>query len=389
MNFDPDEGEEEFRRSVRLFIERAWLSTDRCRVLFDGWRPAVETGARLLAGTGWLAPGWPVEWSGADLSPRQRYILEEELLLARFPPRDRIGVELAGPVIIAFGTQAQKSHYLPRILSAEQLWCQGFSEAEAGSDINSLRTTATWVGDAYVIEGRKLWTSNAQYADIMLALVKVKVQSKVQPGLTLMLVDMRDPAVKVRKISTIDGKHHFNEVALDGVRVAPSDVVGEVGRGWHNARFILSRERVTLARAPQTRYRLSTIRREVAARAGRGDPLPSAYLLRLSDLEIDLLALEYSLLRVFRGDAPTHQIEGLVSALKVRGAELRQRVGQLQMDLLGGGALLSAIEEPGRPVFAEAIGDLASEYLFDLSGSIAGGTNEIQRNLIAAVALEL
>lgn len=387
MDFDVNEADERLRSRIQTFLEEKWLPLRGDHKGLAVGREAFALAAQLLSGTGWLTPAWPADCGGADLPAAQRYIVEEELVKADFPPRDRIAVELAGPAICKFGSAEQKRRYLPRIIAGDDVWCQGFSEPNSGSDINSLRCTATRLDDHYVVEGLKIWISNAHFADMMFTLVRTAEPGKSPRGLTLLLIDLKAPGIRIRPIMTIDAGHHFNEVTLDKVRVPVSNVVGEPGLGWHNARFILSNERILLSQAPQTRRRVDCLKRN----ASRSDALGRHLDRELAQLDVDLCALEFAVLRVLQtaeGDALT---DGLICALKLRGSQLRQRVGELEMEALGHRALADAVppEHIDRSPNRIERRPPAHEFLFDRAASIAGGTSEIQRNLIAAVALDL
>jgi alkylation response protein AidB-like acyl-CoA dehydrogenase len=396
MNFDDDQRVKDFRSEVRTFLKVHWQSHLADEYMRFSNPKAFLAGVTLLNKGGWLAPNWPKRWGGAELPPIERYVLDEELVRAGFPPIDRIAFDLAAPVIYTFGSMDQKNRYLPKMLSGEQFWCQGFSEAESGSDVNSLRTSATRDGNDYVVDGRKIWTTNAHFADMMFALVKVKVAGKLQSGLTFILIDMHDPNVSVRPIVTIDGRPHVNEVTLNQVRVPAANVVGEIGRGWTNARFLLGNERLYLAQAPRTRSILERVKRWASLKRvnGRALIVEPGFKERLVQLEINLFALEFALLRALYG-GEANAIEGLAPALKLRGAELMQRICELAVEVLGDRGLILRCDgdeiaaDPDMQQMKGFTSRVASDYLFSLSATIAGGTSEIQRNLIAGLALEL
>jgi alkylation response protein AidB-like acyl-CoA dehydrogenase len=396
MNFDDDQSVKHFRSEVRAFLRTHWQSHLADESMRFPNPKAFRAAVALLKKGGWLAPNWPKRWGGAELRPVERYVFEEELVGAGFPPIDRIAFDLAAPVIYTFGSAEQKNRYLPKMLSGEEFWCQGFSEAESGSDVNSLRTSATRDGSHYVVDGRKIWTTNAHFADMMFALVKIKIAGKLQNGLTFILIDMHDPNVSVRPLVTIDGRPHVNEVTLNQVRVPAANVVGEIGRGWTNARFLLANERVFLSQAPRTRNILERVKRWASVKRVNDRPLISehGFKQRLAQLEIDLFALEFAVLRVLYSPE-SNAIEGLAPALKLRGAELAQRASELAVEVLGtrGLILRSGADEvdadPELPEMKGFTSRVASDYLFSLSASIAGGTSEIQRNIIAGLALGL
>ena len=396
MNFDNDQKARDFRIKVRAFLRTNWQSHPSNGKLRYPSRESFRTGSAILKESGWLAPNWPRRWGGAELSPVERYVLEEELVAVRFPPIDRIAFDLAGPVIYTFGSTEQKARYLPNMLSGNEFWCQGFSEPESGSDVNSLRTSATRDGNVYIVEGRKIWTSNAHFADMMFALVKVKTGGKLQNGLTFILIDMQDPNVSVRPLATIDGRRHLNEVSLDKVRVPTTNVVGEIGRGWSNARFLLANERVLVSQVPRTRQILSRVKRwaSLAQQNNRSLIMEPGFKQRLAQAEIDLFALEFTVLRVLYA-SENNPTDGLTSVVKLRGAELRQRVSELAVEVVGDRGLIleGNVEGPESgddlPQAPDCVPGIANEYLFNLSLSIAGGTSEIQRNLIASLTLGL
>jgi alkylation response protein AidB-like acyl-CoA dehydrogenase len=397
MNFEDDQRINGFRSEVRGFLKTHWqshLAGDEMRYPNP---KAFRAGVDLLKKGGWLAPNWPKRWGGAELQPIEGYVLEQELIGAGFPLIDRLAFDLAAPVIYTFGSMEQKNRYLPKMLSGEEFWCQGFSEAESGSDVSSLRTSATRDGSHYVVEGRKIWTTNAHFADMMFALVKVKIGGRLQNGLTFILVDMHDPNVSVRPVTTIDGRPHVNEVTLNQVRVPAANVVGEIGRGWTNARFLLVNERVFLSQAPRTRNILERVKQWASVkRENGGAPLINehGFRQRLAQMEIDLFALEFAVLRVLYA-SESNAVEGLAPALKLRGAELMQRVSELAVEILEDRAFIlragldKVAADPDLPKSRGVTFDVARDYLYSLAASIAGGTNEIQRNLIAGLALGL
>jgi alkylation response protein AidB-like acyl-CoA dehydrogenase len=392
----------EFRKEVQGFLSDRWYHLRENENIEAPGRDVFFKSASLLKDKGWLAPKWPREWGGSNMDPVRQYVLERELIAANFPAKDRIAVDLAGPVIYTFGTLEQKRRYLPRILSGEEIWCQGFSETEAGSDVNSLRTTAMKSGDHYIVNGHKIWTSNAHFADWMFALVRIKTESVRNLGLTFLLINMHDPRVSVRPIITIDGEHHVNQVTFDAVRVPVANVVGESGRGWQNARFLLANERTLLSQAPRTRRNLIRLKGFAERiRQGKASLMEDRVFRRkFYQIEIELRALEFAVLRVLYSERQDNIWDGLVSALKLRGSELRQRVSELATEALGDRGLVMENGRDGRDADARREGGEAFEepetyieinkkFLFDLSSTIAGGTSEIQRNIISSIALGL
>jgi alkylation response protein AidB-like acyl-CoA dehydrogenase len=393
MAFDLSEADLAFRRDKRAWI-RANLPADiaeRGRRGFHATRSDVEIWTRLLNAQGWAAPAWPAEYGGTAWTPLQRYLFQLELRAAGAPVQDQSAMELVGPVLYTFGSDAQKRAYLPKILNAETFWCQGFSEPNAGSDLASLRTRAVLDGDCYVVTGQKTWTSDAQRADMMFALVRTDPEARPQAGISFLLIDMQAPGVRVRPIYTIDEGRSVNEVFLDDVRVPCKNLVGEANKGWSYAKFLLTNERAMSAETAHTRADLSSLKRFAAEKLA--DPLFAA---KVSRLEIDLMALEYAVLRVISAEAAAQ--DAVASVLKLRGAELRQRVAELAVEALGAAGLAvnpdptghDATDHPAPrpPVPAYAHGWLA-RAMFRRATTIYGGSNEIQRNIIAKAVLGL
>ncbi|MGO7172155.1 acyl-CoA dehydrogenase family protein [Rhizobium leguminosarum] len=394
MNLNQNSEDEDFRQEVRGFIEsQYWLGLGiRSRDPQD--RTFVKSWRAILLEKKWLAPHWPLEWGGSNLSPMQRYILQEELSVTITPQMDGIALHLVGPVLYTFGSLQQKRRYLPKIITGEEAWCQGFSEPESGSDVLSARTTAERSGEYYLVNGQKIWTTGAHLADMMFALVRVKSAGRLQQGLTFMVFSMRDPNITVRPILTIDGQHHFNEVFLDRVRVPISNLIGEEGKGWEYARFLLANERAMVAQAPQIRQNLRRLRTLAAATTRNGTCLLERkdFQHKLCLLELEQNALELTVLRVLNAKPGDPMLDGLTAVLKIRGAALRQRVNELTLETAGERALIrepdgSFVDDIEQSSTSDRIAEVASRYLFSLSGSIAGGTSEIQRNLIAGLVL--
>ncbi len=401
MNFDKDPEEEVFRQEVQTFVAESWEKARNAGL--DGQAPLtrrnVEFWTRALNSKGYLVPTWPVEWGGKKWPAKKIYILSEELVKGGIPDGDRIALDLVAPVIYTYGTPEQKQRLLPRILNADDFWCQGFSEPQAGSDLSLIRTRAVRDGDFYIVNGQKLWTTNAHNADMMFALLRIHSGGKLQQGLSFLLMNMRAPGIKVRPVITIDGGHSVNEVFLQDVRVPAKNLIGQEGKGWQYARYLLSNERVAVAAAPQTRKDLGKLKMMAKIERRNGKPLIEDPLFRakVSQLEIDLLALEYSVMRMIDMMAVNDPaMERLGPALKIRGSELRQRVSELQMQALGerGLAFFPApmvatngqqLIPPG-PDYAPGV---TSTFMFRRSTSIAAGSNEIQRNIIASAGLEL
>ena len=385
---------QQFRKEVRTFIKQA-LPADMARRIAEGWHPSgnnTREWMRILSEKGWAAPEWPVEHGGAGWSPLQAYLFEDECSDCDAPHVHwRAGYGLVGPVIINFGSEEQKVRYLPKILTGENFWCQGFSEPNAGSDLASLRTTAVRDGGEYVVNGQKIWTSEAQYADFMFALVRTDTECKPQRGLSCLIIDMNSPGLTVRPIETIDNAHHVNEVFFEDVRVPAENLVGEENKGWTYAKFLLGNERHSNALVQRIKREIRKLRELAGQDAfGRRFIENPHFRRKLSELEIDTWALEWAVLR----SASAHgAMDGrdmaLASSLKVEGSYLQQRAADLQLDIFGPWVAPDFVEpEEGpwpedRPAASpEDVPGAMTKALFRRAATIYGGSNDIQRGII-------
>ena len=388
----------DFQQEVRAFIEERLpgdLRTKVERFLTLGKDDYLRW-QDILAERGWLVYSWPVEHGGTGWSPVQRYIFEEEMGRANAPRIIPFGPKMVGPVIYTFGSDAQKSKYLPAIAANETWWCQGYSEPDAGSDLASLRTRAVRDGDHYVVNGTKTWTTAAHWADMMFCLVRTDTEAKAQEGISFVLVDMRDPGVEVRPIVTMDGGREINTVYLADVRVPLENLVGEENRGWTYAKFLLGHERFGIARLSECKARLSYLK-EIARNHRVGGTLladDADFMRSVAQTEIELTALEFTELRALtnaeQGKAPGVE----ANMLKVRGTDVQQKISEMLMKAVGYYALPFVPEamEYGwneAPVGPEYAAGLAPAYFNMRKTSIYGGTNEIQRNIIAKTVLGL
>jgi alkylation response protein AidB-like acyl-CoA dehydrogenase len=343
---------------------------------------------QALNAAGLAVPGWPVEWGGKDWTPLQRHIWHEEMQMANVPIPLAFNASMVGPVIAAFGSAELKERFLPKTANLDIWWSQGFSEPDAGSDLASLRTTAVREGDEYVVNGQKTWTTLGQYGDWIFTLVRTDPDAKKQAGISFLLIDMTSPGLTVRPIELIDGSVEVNEVWFEDVRVPAENLVGEENKGWDYAKFLLGNERVGVAPVGSTKRVLATAK-EVAQTAGPGgsslldDPLVAA---QFAELENDLLALELTALRVVANsaDGKPHPAS---SVLKLRGTELQQAVTELVVDIAGPEALASGHPEGSDvPDWAQVA---VPTYLNYRKASIYGGSNEVQRTIIAGTILGL
>jgi len=337
---------------------------------------------RKLWQRGWGAPNWPREFGGTGWSDIEQLVFLEECSAAPAPAPHVFNITMLGPVLIRFGSPAQCDAWLPKLLSAEVLFCQGFSEPGSGSDLASLRTAAVREGDEYVVNGQKIWTTSAHYADWIFCLVRTDPAARKQQGISFLLIDMKSPGLTVRPIISIDGRHSLNEVFFDSVRVPASNLVGEENRGWDYARFLLGNERASIAGVARTRERLAYAR-ELAARPTRnGRPLSqdAEHRVRVMRLEAELEALDRTQYRLL-GDAssPAERVAG-ASVLKVKGTELYQRVMELLVEVAGPVGL----RLPGADGFGEDPREpLGVAHLYSRAASIYGGANEVQKNILA------
>jgi alkylation response protein AidB-like acyl-CoA dehydrogenase len=348
---------------------------------------------KILAARGWLAANWPVEYGGTGWTPIQQHIFDVETALAGAPRIIPFGLVMVAPVIMQFGSRWQKEHYLPRILSSEDWWCQGYSEPGSGSDLASLKCRAVRQGDHYVVNGQKTWTTLAQYADMIFCLVRTDTTVKKQEGISFLLIDMHSPGVTVRPLYLYDEEHEVNEVFFDDVKVPVENLVGEEGKGWTYAKFLLGHERTGIARVGESRRELAALKEIVSRERKDGLPLAADPVFRqkLAETEIDLLALELTLLRVLSNRSKPGPE---ASILKIKGTDVQQALAELMMDALGPAALpfdRRAIDAggPAAPFAPEYAAPLAARYFNWRKTSIYGGSNEIQRNIIAQMVLGL
>lgn len=398
MNLELDEGERQFRDEVRGFL-RDKLTPE----LAVGGRAATSVFCdpafslpwqRILNARGWAAPTWPVEFGGPGWTEMQRYIFAEECALAGAPNLAPMGLRMVGPCIMRYGAPAQRAFYLPRILSGEDYWCQGYSEPGAGSDLAALRTSAVHDGADYVVTGSKIWTTHAHFANRMFALVRTDPAAKAQKGITFLLIDMKAPGVSVRPIVSLSGEHELNEVFFDGVRVPQSDRLGPENDGWTVAKYLLEFERGG-SFAPALRARLRRLRAAAKEESINGPPLleNAAFEARLAQAEIKVDAIQVTEHRVASALSAGQNPGPLSSMLKTQGTEMLQRLEELGLDVAGhyapagGAGRIAGANEP--PICALHSQDAAARYFNSRAASIYGGSNEIQRNIMARLVLGL
>jgi alkylation response protein AidB-like acyl-CoA dehydrogenase len=384
--------DQKFAEEVREFV-RSHLPADigdKVRLGLPLEKSDYVRWQKALFEKGWIAGSWPKAHGGTGWTPVQQYIFQSEAGRLNAPDVMPYGVKMVGPVLYTFGTEAQQAEHLPGVLSSDIWWCQGYSEPNAGSDLASLKTRAERQGDHYVVTGTKIWTTQAHYADKMHCLVRTGDQKDRHGSISFLMIDMKAAGVSVRPIESIDGLHHLNQVFLDGVRVPVSQRVGEEGDGWKIATFLLAHERAALAKVAHKERILLRVRQLLEERreslSDRGDL--QAVCTRLAQLEIRLHALEFLELEylIDAGKSTVSRIYG--SILKVAATELQQQLTELGVDILGPDAAMypqellkpdGAAVDPRGSAAAVAV----YEYLYNRAASIYGGTNEIQRTIIA------
>ncbi|MBD7939807.1 acyl-CoA dehydrogenase family protein [Brevundimonas guildfordensis] len=356
----------------------------------------------ILHQKGWVAPAWPIEYGGCGWSVLQRYIFTRERVAAGAPPISPMGVQMCGPALIGYGSDAQKAYFLPRMLNGEHFWCQGYSEPEAGSDLASLQMEAGIDGDDLVCTGTKIWTTHADQANWIFCLVRTSKEDRPQKGITFVLIDMTTPGISVRPIVAPSGEHIQNQVFFDQVRVPKANVVGQIGQGWTVAKYLLEFERGGVAYAPELQERLDSV--EAYARSSLCGDRPLAdtpgFARKLAEARARLAVLEVFEFRVMSGAADAALTAAGPSAMKVLGTELSQHITELALEAAdgwgrayqpdagrpGGAALLPHAAGVAGPLLPALAG---VHYLNDRAGSIYAGSNEIQRNIIAKAALGL
>jgi len=399
VNADFTAEELAFQKEVRDFLESEFPADIRKKV-DNNIRLSKDDYVRwqrILNSKGWMAPNWPVEYGGTGWTPTQKYIFNQEMGRIGAPEPVAFGVKMVAPVIIAYGSEAQKKRFLPDILESKAWWCQGYSEPNSGSDLASLKTTAVRDGDHYVVNGTKTWNTLGQYADWIFCLVRTDNTAKKQEGISFLLIDMKTPGITVNPIVLMDGSPEVNEVVFDNVRVPVENLIGEENKGWTYAKVLLTHERTNIARVPYTKRRVNELKNAAAQRddglGGRlaDDPI---FARKVAELEIDLLALEYAELRTLAavsvGKAPGPES----SILKVVGTEIAQRADELFLEVADYDALpfVPGQFEEGyseEPLGEGYLASTALDYFNHRKVSIYGGSNEIQKNIICKAVLGL
>jgi len=396
LNFTPDE--EAFREEVRHFL-REHLPQRLSQKVHQGLRLTkadMEEWHAILNARGWLANHWPKEWGGTGWTAVQKFIFEHECALAGTPRVVPFGLSMLGPVLIKYGTEAQKRHWLPRILDGRDWWCQGYSEPGAGSDLAAVKTTAVRQGDHYVVNGQKTWTTLGHHANMIFCLVRTDREAKKQEGISFLLIDMNSPGVEVRPIITLDGEHEVNEVFFTDVKVPLDHLVGDENKGWTCAKYLLTYERTNIAGVGFSVAALEKLKAIASRVMKNGQPLAAdpLFATRLAKVEIDLENMKTTNLRVIAAVAGGGAPGAESSMLKIRGTEIRQEILSLTRRAMGPYALpyLEAALHGGDdqpPLGPPGAASAAAAYFNYRKLSIFGGSNEIQKNIISKMILGL
>ena len=386
MDLDFSTEELAFRDEVRQFLASQLPADIRDRISRGDHSYVRDDTIRwqnILHAKGWGAPAWPVEFGGTGWSKTQQYIFETECSLADAPAQLAFGIKMVAPVLMRYGSPEQQNQFLPRILAAEDWWCQGYSEPGSGSDLASLKMKAERDGDVYVLNGQKVWNTLGHFADWIFCLVRTDSSAKPQKGISFVLVDMKTPGITVRPTKLLDGSFEVNEIWFDNVRVPVTNRVGDENEGWTYAKFLLGHERTNIAGIGWSKRELRRLKSDAAKvkRDGRSLLEDPVFGSRIAQLEIELTALEITNMRVIFAEAAKKAPGSEASMLKIRGTEIMQRISELQVELLGADALAYAPDSDDSRATAT--------YLNLRKLTIFGGSNEIQRNIIAHMILKL
>jgi len=396
--FSPEDAA--FREEVRAFIaENLPEKIQRQSELTPSYvsKEDTRTWHKILHEKGWIAPNWPAEYGGTGWTAMQKHIFEEETQAASAPRLSPFGLMMVGPVIYTFGTDAQKQEHLPKILNCDRFWCQGYSEPGSGSDLASLKTRAVLQGDEYVVNGQKIWTSHAHHADWIFALVRTNTEVKKQEGISFLLIDLNTPGIERRPIISMDGGHYLNEVFFTDVRVPVTNRIGEENKGWTYAKFLLGNERSGIAGVGKSKKKIEKIIAAAQQERGLGegklwdDP---EFRNKVSAISSKLSALENTNLRMLAAEAAGKTVGPEASILKINGTEIEQSLNELFVEALGNfaapyepeGLNIDANLDPVEPEYGRGV---MTEHLLRRAATIYGGTNEVQRDIIAKHVLGL
>jgi alkylation response protein AidB-like acyl-CoA dehydrogenase len=389
LEFTPEE--QAFREMVRGWV-RENLPPALAHKTFNALRLSkadLQQWARILGKKGWHGWAWPTAFGGPGWNAIERHLFEEECALAGAPRVVPFGPVMVAPVIMAFGTPAQQQRFLPGIMNGEVWWSQGYSEPGSGSDLASLKTRAERHGDHYLVNGQKTWTTLAQHGDWIFCLVRTSTEGKPQTGISFLLIDMKSPGVTVRPIVLLDGEAEVNEVFFDNVKVPADQLIGEENKGWNYAKYLLAHERTNIADVNRAKRELERLKR-IARAEGLWDD--TRFRDQIALLEVDIVALEMMVLRVLSAESSGKQSLDVAGLLKIRGSEIQQRYTELMM--LAGGPMTQAYVHDameagwqGEFVGAAYHAPLTGTYFNYRKTTIYGGSNEVQRNIVAQTVL--
>ncbi|HEV7691256.1 MAG TPA: acyl-CoA dehydrogenase family protein [Hyphomonadaceae bacterium] len=387
-----------FRDEVRTWLEKDYPAELRGKYSRDEYsKEDFLLWQRALYKRGWGGPAWPKQFGGTGWTSVQKFIFQEECARAETLPIPPFGMSMLAPVLMAFGSQAQKDHYLPRIINGTDFWCQGYSEPGAGSDLASLKTKAERVGDHYIINGQKTWTTLGHFADWIFVLCRTDPKAKKpQEGISFILVDMKTPGVEVRPIITMDGGHEVNETWFTDVKVPVENLVGKENEGWTYAKYLLAHERTGIAGVARSKKGVERLKKIASVELDQGQPIirNPEFARKISELEIDLSALEYTELRGLAREAAGKGPGPESSLLKIKGTEIQQRLTELTLEAVGvyGAPYFRGFPKDGNnalPIGPDYAHLTAPTYANMRKASIYGGSNEIQHNIIAKMVLGL
>jgi alkylation response protein AidB-like acyl-CoA dehydrogenase len=380
-----------FREEVRAFLRTALPPHLREKAAVDGNfdHHEIMEWHRVLFNQGWVAPHWPAEHGGPGLDVTTRFILTEELELSGAPTLSVFGLSMVGPLLIQFGTVAQQQRFLPKIIAGDEVWCQGYSEPNAGSDLASLKTRAEDDGKGnFVVTGQKTWTTYAQYADWIFCLVRTDPVAKKQSGISFLLIDLKSPGVTVKPFLTTGGTPAFCETFFDGVVVPKENLVGPLNGGWTMAKALLGHERTLIAAVGLSSRAIRRIKRIAASTQAGGESLldDPGFRAKIARLEIKHRALQVANYRALAGAQLGHAPGPESSILKIRGSEILQQTGELAMELMGMNSLTWFNDDGTVPAIEQWV---PSTFNYLRATTIYGGSNEIQKNIIAKLILGL
>jgi alkylation response protein AidB-like acyl-CoA dehydrogenase len=389
LAFTPEE--QKFRETIRAWVGEH-LPTDISHKVHNALhltREDMQRWGKILGKQGWLGHAWPTAFGGQGWNAIEKHLFEEECALAGAPRVVPFGPVMVAPVIMAFGNAEQQQRFLPGIASGDVWWSQGYSEPGSGSDLASLKTKAERVGDKFIVNGQKTWTTLGQYGEWIFCLVRTSSEGKPQTGISFLLIDMKSPGVTVRPIILLDGTAEVNEVFFDNVEVPANNLIGEENKGWNYAKYLLAHERTNIADVNRAKRELERLKR-IAKAEGVWDD--TRFRDEIGKLEVDVVALEMMVLRVLAAEKSGKQSMDIASLLKIRGSELQQRYSELMM-LAAGPFALPLIREAmeagwqGDSVGHAHCAPLASTYFNMRKTTIYGGSNEVQRNIVSQFVL--